>query len=89
MFRHFSTLALLAGPALSAPTLRNRYNTERSWPQSIAAQVHDQTWPDFANVTARWSTYSAPTFTEVFLPESAEDLSTAVCDLEIITFNLY
>ncbi|KFA49090.1 hypothetical protein S40293_07102 [Stachybotrys chartarum IBT 40293] len=81
MLRHFGTLVLLAGPALSVPTLRYQHNTERSWPQSIAAQVHDQTWPDFANVTARWSTYSAPTFTEVFLPESAEDLSTALAYL--------
>ncbi|ETS86542.1 hypothetical protein PFICI_00370 [Pestalotiopsis fici W106-1] len=45
------------------------------WPTEVAADVHDASWSDFAAKTERWSTYQAPTFDEVFLPQSEEELS--------------
>lgn len=52
-----------------------------AWPSEIAHEAHDYSWPQFVNETIRWSTYEPPSFDEVFLPETEEDLSTGVsCD---------
>ncbi|KFA68629.1 hypothetical protein S40285_08772 [Stachybotrys chlorohalonatus IBT 40285] len=69
-------LALLAGSATAVPTssLRCR-NTTSAWPEALAGKVYDRSWPNFVNATTRWSTHMAPTFYEVFLPETIEDLS--------------
>ncbi|KAI1394184.1 uncharacterized protein F4822DRAFT_424651 [Hypoxylon trugodes] len=71
-FRLLPALALLGGRASSAPV--DGYN----WPPSIAGEAHGPSWPQFANATLRWSTYAAPTFNEVFIPQTEEDLSTAL-----------
>ncbi|KAH7311469.1 hypothetical protein B0I35DRAFT_377620 [Stachybotrys elegans] len=70
-------LALLAGSAVAAPTtnsLRCR-NATTDWPQSLTGKIFDNSWLNFVNATTRWSTHMAPTFNEVFLPETIEDLS--------------
>lgn len=48
------------------------------WPSTLNGQVYGESWPEFANKTKRWSTYRAPTFDEVFLPENEHDLSLGV-----------
>ncbi|KAL9017077.1 MAG: hypothetical protein Q9185_005588 [Variospora sp. 1 TL-2023] len=45
------------------------------WPSGVADQAHDSSWSEFVNKTTRWSTYEAPSFNEVFIPETVEDLS--------------
>lgn len=58
---------------------RNESQTNNTvWPTDVAGLAHDETWPDFAAKTARWSSYEAPTFDEVFLPVTEEDLSIGV-----------
>ncbi len=49
-----------------------------TWPNEIAGQAHDPSWSQFVNKTTRWSTYEPPSFNEVFLPETGEDLSIGV-----------
>lgn len=62
--------------------LRNETQTNGTvWPTDVADLAHDQTWPDFTDKTSRWSSYEAPTFDQVFLPESEEDLSLGVSRL--------
>ncbi|KAK9414375.1 putative FAD-binding PCMH-type domain-containing protein [Seiridium unicorne] len=50
-------------------------NGSTVWPQQVTAEVHNTTWTDFTEKTERWSTYKAPTFDQVFLPQTEEDLS--------------
>ncbi|RYP25004.1 hypothetical protein DL765_000232 [Monosporascus sp. GIB2] len=45
------------------------------WPSGLAGLVHNKTWPNFTEETTRWSSYEAPTFDQVFLPETEEELS--------------
>ncbi|CAG8888090.1 unnamed protein product [Penicillium egyptiacum] len=45
------------------------------WPSTLNGQIYGTSWPEFANKTERWSSYKAPTFDEVFLPENENDLS--------------
>lgn len=45
------------------------------WPTNVVGLAHDETWPNFSLKTTRWSRYEAPTFHEVFLPVTEEDLS--------------
>ncbi|KAJ6180060.1 hypothetical protein N7519_010521 [Penicillium mononematosum] len=45
------------------------------WPSALNGQIYGTSWPEFANKTERWSSYKAPTFDEVFLPENENDLS--------------
>lgn len=49
-----------------------------TWPSKVADQAHDPSWSQFINKTTRWSTYEPPSFNEVFLPETEEDLSIGV-----------
>lgn len=51
------------------------------WPSNLASDVHDSSWPDWANTTIRWSTYDAPTFDSVFIPTTPEDLASGVSHL--------
>ena len=48
------------------------------WPSALNGQVYGESWPEFSNKTKRWSSYRAPTFDEVFLPENENDLSLGV-----------
>jgi hypothetical protein len=48
------------------------------WPSTLNGQIYGTSWPEFANKTERWSSYKAPTFDEVFLPENESDLSLGV-----------
>lgn len=48
------------------------------WPSNLAGEVHDSSWPEWANTTIRWSTYDAPTFDSVFIPSTPEDLASGV-----------
>ena len=48
------------------------------WPVSVVGEVHDRTWSNFTEATTRWSSYEAPTFNQVFLPKTEEDLSLGV-----------
>jgi hypothetical protein len=57
-------------------------NSELGWPRSLAGSVHSSSWPEFAHKTSRWSTFEAPTFNLVFLPETEADLSLGVCTHE-------
>ena len=51
------------------------------WPTDLAGLAHNETWPNFTETTLRWSSYEAPTFSEVFLPVTEEDLSLGVSTL--------
>ncbi|KAI8933234.1 hypothetical protein NX059_009867 [Plenodomus lindquistii] len=67
-----SIISIASGAAIDNDAVYKRQDT---WPASIADDAHDQSWPEFASRTERWSTYSAPTFNEVFLPQNEEELS--------------
>ncbi|MCJ1269497.1 hypothetical protein MMC22_009389 [Lobaria immixta] len=45
------------------------------WPTDLSGLAHGESWPNFAEKTKRWSSYEAPTFNEVFLPVTEEELS--------------
>lgn len=45
---------------------------------STGAKIHTPDWPEFANETGRWSTYDAPTFDLLFVPETEDDIAVAV-----------
>ncbi|KAK2037944.1 FAD-binding domain-containing protein [Colletotrichum somersetense] len=63
---------------LAFSTLNARNNSGVSWPADVSTLVHDKTWAGFGEKTTRWSSYKAPTFDEVFLPETEEQLSLAL-----------
>ncbi|KAL8783421.1 MAG: hypothetical protein Q9195_009397 [Heterodermia aff. obscurata] len=46
-----------------------------TWPSEVADEAHGPSWPQFVNKTTRWSTYEPPSFNEVFLPKTEENLS--------------
>ncbi|KAI0020110.1 hypothetical protein F4780DRAFT_792212 [Xylariomycetidae sp. FL0641] len=71
-------LSLIGGLVGLAAAMSQAVDFERhhpSWPSTIKRMVHGSDWPEFVNKTTRWSTYQAPTFNEVFLPETENDLS--------------
>lgn len=73
--------AFLFTSASTAATIYPRlYGSQYNytWPNEIADQAHDPSWSQFVNKTTRWSTYEPPSFNEVFLPETEEDLSIGV-----------
>ncbi len=43
-----------------------------------AAEVHTSSWSQWVSETTRWSTYSAPTFDLLFIPNDEQDISDAV-----------
>ncbi|KAI0539682.1 hypothetical protein GGR58DRAFT_524084 [Xylaria digitata] len=45
------------------------------WPSDVAGSVVDSSDPKFPTQSARWSSYEAPTFSQVFAPENEEELS--------------
>lgn len=63
---------------LTFSTLYPRNDSQIVWPTEVSSLVHDKTWAGFGEKTTRWSSYKAPTFDEVFLPETEEQLSLAV-----------
>ncbi|KAJ0368335.1 hypothetical protein COL154_002616 [Colletotrichum chrysophilum] len=68
----FLTFSVLAGPALGSP---KSTRTIEPWPEEISHLAFNESWPQFVEKTTRWSTFEAPTFNEVFLPETIEQLS--------------
>lgn len=83
--RAWSAFLVLIQSVSSTPLAsRGRYPHDRAqrngtvWPIDVAGLAHDKTWPDFTEKTTRWSSYEAPTFNQVFLPETEEDLSIGV-----------
>ncbi|KAI4194593.1 MAG: hypothetical protein LQ350_007682 [Teloschistes chrysophthalmus] len=46
-----------------------------TWPSEIASEAFGPSWPQFVNKTTRWSTYESPSFNEVFLPKTEQDLA--------------
>ncbi|KAK1854563.1 hypothetical protein CCHR01_02839 [Colletotrichum chrysophilum] len=68
----FLTFSVLAGPALGSP---KSTRTIEPWPEEISHLAFNESWPQFVAKTTRWSTFEAPTFNEVFLPETIEQLS--------------
>ncbi|KFA46213.1 hypothetical protein S40293_07182 [Stachybotrys chartarum IBT 40293] len=70
------TLVLFVAPSIAASIARETSPSNGSvWPQEIATEVYGPEWPGFANATERWSAYEAPTFNEVFIPQTPQDLS--------------
>ncbi|EXF79652.1 hypothetical protein CFIO01_12138 [Colletotrichum fioriniae PJ7] len=63
---------------LTFSTLYPRNDSQIVWPTEVSSLVHDKTWAGFGEKTTRWSSYKAPTFDEVFLPETEEQLSLAL-----------
>lgn len=49
-----------------------------TWPSELADQAYGPSWSQFVNKTTRWSTYEPPSFNEVFLPKTEEDLAIGV-----------
>lgn len=73
------TLVLLVAPSIAASIARETGPSNGSvWPREIASEVYGPEWPEFANATERWSAYEAPTFNEVFIPQTPQDLSLGV-----------
>lgn len=74
-----SAAFLFASTATATPFTR-RYGRQSNytWPSEVADQAYGPSWPQFVNKTTRWSTYEPPSFNEVFLPETEEDLSIGV-----------
>jgi hypothetical protein len=70
-----SFISTVSGVAIDSDLVFKRQDV---WPSSIANDVHDRSWPEFANKTQRWTTYSAPTFNEIFIPQNERELSMGV-----------
>ncbi|KAI8172107.1 FAD binding domain containing protein [Colletotrichum sp. SAR 10_86] len=68
----FLTFSVLVGPALGSS---KSTRTIEPWPEEISHLAFNESWPQFVEKTTRWSTFEAPTFDEVFLPETIEQLS--------------
>ena len=66
-----SLVPTVLGAAIDTDLVFGRQDT---WPASLAGEAHDQSWPEFSQKTQRWSTFSAPTFNEVFIPQNENDL---------------
>ena len=49
-----------------------------TWPTEVAGEAFGPSWSQFVNKTTRWSTYEPPSFNEVFLPKTEEELSIGV-----------
>lgn len=70
---------LFASTAIATPYRRLfERQDDQIWPSEVADQAYDSSWSEFVNKTTRWSTYEAPSFNEVFIPETEEDLSIGV-----------
>ncbi|KAE8370460.1 FAD-binding domain-containing protein [Aspergillus caelatus] len=66
-------LALACAASATPSQTSNKHGSV--WPEAINDLVYGPSWPNFVNKTQRWSTYDAPTFDLVFLPETEEELS--------------
>lgn len=77
----FSTVHGAAVPLNTAASLQRLNRRYDDWPSQVAESVHNSSWPDFVNQTTRWSTYAAPTFNVVFVPQSEEDLAVGVSSI--------
>ncbi|KAL7621047.1 hypothetical protein AAE478_008359 [Parahypoxylon ruwenzoriense] len=80
-------LGTLAVTSLAAPTdskvsvieqLQKRQNGTDSTAVLSLPHIYTSDWPQFANETTRWSTYSAPTFDLILIPETEEEISNAL-----------
>lgn len=64
-----------ASKVAATPYTGRMYGRQYNWPSQVSDLAHDASWPQFVNKTTRWSTYEPPSFNEVFLPETEEDLA--------------
>ena len=80
MFRvlHLAAVCMAVLQQCSGSAVNFMRQQTTGWPQSVALKVHDSSWPNFTEASERWSTFSAPTFNAVFIPESKEDLAAGV-----------
>ncbi|KAL8996038.1 MAG: hypothetical protein Q9169_004350 [Polycauliona sp. 2 TL-2023] len=60
--------------------LSKRYN---EWPLQIAESVINSSWPGFEEKITRWSTFAAPTFNAVFIPQCEADLAVGVNNINL------
>ncbi|KAK2014653.1 FAD-binding domain-containing protein [Colletotrichum eremochloae] len=82
-FTVFQTLSALlvftqtawSNPLSNLPAIIPRNGSNLVWPSEVSGLVYDKTWAGFGEKTTRWSSYKAPTFNEVFLPQTEEELS--------------
>ncbi|RYP12518.1 hypothetical protein DL765_007280 [Monosporascus sp. GIB2] len=70
-----SSAALAVASAIKPLRFANVKRQEAGWPDVIASSVINDTSSEFGLKSARWSSYEAPTFDAVFIPETEEDLS--------------
>ncbi|KAI1367011.1 hypothetical protein F5Y08DRAFT_350336 [Xylaria arbuscula] len=49
--------------------------TRTGWPSDLAGLVVDRSDPTFSTLSARWSSYDAPTFSQVFAPANEDELA--------------
>ncbi|KAI1161563.1 hypothetical protein F5B18DRAFT_627380 [Nemania serpens] len=74
-----SSLLALTSVALAVPNslvnLPRAPASVSNWPTQLAAEYFTPKSPAYKNLTSRWSTFEAPTFTAVFVPENEKDLS--------------
>ena len=73
-------VVLFLASTTTATPYRRQYEPQPNytWPSEIADQAHDPSWPQFVDKTTRWSTYEPPSFNDVFLPKTKEDLGIGV-----------
>ncbi|KAF2963805.1 hypothetical protein GQX73_g9769 [Xylaria multiplex] len=75
--RSLLTLSAIIVTASSAatPICRDVSGNGTGWPSDVVGSVVDSSDPKFSTQSARWSSYEAPTFSQVFAPEDEEQLS--------------
>ncbi|KAI1103735.1 FAD binding domain-containing protein [Jackrogersella minutella] len=54
-----------------------------------AVDVHTPSWPQWVNETTRWSSYSAPTFDLIFIPNNEQEISDALVYLSSYNFPFF
>lgn len=97
--RFIQLLGTFAIGSLAAPTttrfasiegLEKRQNVTSLIDYLPSAEIHTSSWPQWAEETQRWSTYSAPTFDLIFIPKDEQEISAAVslasysCEMSLV-----
>ncbi|KAI5866018.1 hypothetical protein GGS23DRAFT_364536 [Durotheca rogersii] len=70
-----SSAASAVASVIKPPRFVHVERQEAGWPGLIATSVINETSSKFASKVARWSSYEAPTFDFVFIPETEAELS--------------
>lgn len=73
-----STLVVTVSSAATPYRRAQELPRQDGWPSEVSSDVVGSSDPTFATLSARWSSYKAPTFTQVFVPKDEDDLASGV-----------